>query len=182
MATKMRTGAETGSSTAADVPSLLREVARLHVRAQRELLACESASATQCTILTELGRAEPMTLAELTRRLRLDKSWTSRAVDQLADEGLVEKVGGDVDRRTVALSLTRSGAARLRRLESMLNGHVARVIARTPRAERVALARALRFLHAAYIAELTTPEDAEGEESAWGGRVRSASPVPRWRR
>ena len=49
-------------------PALLREVARLHVRAQRATLACEGASGTACTILTELGRAPSMTLAQLARR------------------------------------------------------------------------------------------------------------------
>lgn len=155
-----------------DSPALLREVARLHVRAQRNLLACASASATQCTILTELGRAEPATLGELTRRLRLDKSWTSRAVDQLVEEGLVQKVVGG-DRRTVALSLTRSGAARHRRLETMLNDQVARVIERIPRAERAGVARALRLLHGAYVAELSEPDAGEPEdtgEAAWASR------------
>jgi len=156
----------------ADSPALLRAVARLHVRAQRALLVRESASTTQCTILTELGRAEPTTLADLSRRLRLDKGWTSRAVDQLVDEGLVHKAVSHTDRRTVELSLTRSGAARHRRLEAMLNGQVARVIERIPRSERAGVARALRLLHAAYVAELSDPESAEpaeGEE-AWANR------------
>jgi DNA-binding MarR family transcriptional regulator len=133
---------------------LLRAVARLHVRAQRATLAFADASATQCTILTELGRAPSMTLAELSRRLRLDKGWTSRAIEQLVQDGLVAKVGSDVDRRVVALSLTRAGAAEHRRIEGMLDGQVARVMARVPDAERDAVARALTLLHDAYLAEL----------------------------
>jgi DNA-binding MarR family transcriptional regulator len=141
---------------AADEPArLLREVARLHVRAQRATLACAGASATQCTILTELGRAPSMTLAELSRRLRLDKGWTSRAVEQLAQDGLVDKAGSDTDRRVVALSLTRAGAARHRRIDETLDAQVERVIARVPDAERPAVARALALLHDAYRAELT---------------------------
>jgi DNA-binding MarR family transcriptional regulator len=169
----MATNTAPGSSRAPDAPALLREVARLHVRAQRELLARENASATQCTILTELGRAEPATLAEMARRLRLDKSWTSRAIDQLVDEGLVDKAASDGDRRTIALSLTRSGAARHRRIEAMLNDQVGRVIERIPRSERAGVAQALRLLHSAYVAELSGPESAEpasGEEAAWASR------------
>jgi DNA-binding MarR family transcriptional regulator len=131
---------------------LLREVARLHVRAQRRALACTGAGATQCTILTELGRAPSMTLAELSRRLRLDKGWTSRAVEQLVQEGLVAKAGSDDDRRAVALSLTRAGVAQHERLEAALDAHVAGVIARVPAAERAAVRRALRLLHDAYVA------------------------------
>lgn len=141
-------------STNDAAPALLREVARLHVRAQRATLASHSASVTQCTILTELGRAQPMTLAELARRLRLDKSWTSRAIDQLAQDGLVEKASDAADRRTVALSLTRAGEAHHRRLEALLNDQVGRVVARVPRAERACVARALRLLRESYVAEL----------------------------
>src|SRR5687767_11617471 len=111
-AARRRTGAPDAAAR------LLREVARLHVRAQRRALACTGAGTTQCTILTELGRAPSTTLAELSRRLRLDKGWTSRAVEQLAREGFVAKAGNDEDRRVVALSLTRAGAAQHARLEA----------------------------------------------------------------
>lgn len=102
-------------------PALLRELARVHVRAQRATLARHAASGTACTILTELGREASMTLAELARRLRLDKGWTSRAVDRLVGEGLVDKAAGERDRRTIELSLTRAGRAEHRRLEDMLD-------------------------------------------------------------
>ena len=141
-------------------PALLREVARLHVRAQRATLACDGASTTTCTILTELGREPSMTLARLARRLRLDKGWTSRAVDQLVDRGLVEKVGSDSDRRTIEISLTRAGQAEHRRLERILNGQVTRVIGRIPSAQRSAVERALALLHEAYLDELSADEAA----------------------
>ena len=142
-----------------DAPGLLREVARLHVRAQRATLARDGASATTCTILTELGRAPSMTLAELARRLRLDKGWTSRAIDQLVASGLVAKAGGAGDRRTIALSLTRAGQAEHRRIEGLLNEQVTRVVGRVPAAQAAVLERALVALHDAYLAELA--EDAK---------------------
>src|SRR5215213_6742158 len=135
-------------------PELLREVARLHVRAQRATLACDGASTTTCTILTELGRAASMTLAQLARRLRLDKGWTSRAVDQLVDARLVAKAAGDGDRRTIAIPLTRAGLAEHRRIERLLNDQVARVVGRVPAAQRATVMRALAALHDAYLAEL----------------------------
>ena len=154
-------------ATDPDTAALLREVARLHVRAQRTTLACDGASATACTILTELGREPSMTLAQLARRLRLDKSWTSRAVDQLVESGLVAKAAGDGDRRTIALSLTRAGRAEHRRMEVLLNDQVARVIARVPMAQRPAVSRALMVLHDAYQLELAdTGSVAEGATCA----------------
>ena len=138
----------------AHAPQLLREVARLHVRAQREALACDGARVTECTILTELGRASAVTLAALARRLRIDKGWTSRAIDQLLEEGLVEKTPDTSDRRTFTISLTLAGQERHCRLEATLNDQVARIIERVPRGERPGLRRALRALHKAYLAEL----------------------------
>jgi DNA-binding MarR family transcriptional regulator len=154
MATTTSPRHSTRTAASTDPASLLRAVARLHVRAQRATLACHSASVTQCTILTELGAAQPMTLAELARRLRLDKGWTSRAVDQLVQDGLVEKAPGREDRRTIALSLTAAGEAHHRRLETLLNAQVARVIGRVPERDRAGVARALRLLHDAYESEV----------------------------
>lgn len=167
MATKGKTRVDGPASEDArdDSPSMLRQLARLHVRAQRATLACDGVSLTQCTILTELGRAPSMTLAQLAHRLRLDKGWTSRAIDQLVGDGAVAKRVGEGDRRTIALSLTRTGRAQHERLESLLNDHVARVIARVPRSERNVVRRALGLLHAAYVAEYP--------ESALNGDVRA---------
>lgn len=144
--------------------TILREVARLHVRAQRATLACDGASVTACTILTELGLAPSMTLAQLARRLKLDKSWTSRAVDQLVGSGLVAKDAGDGDRRTIALSLTTAGRAEHRRIDGLLNDQVARVIGRVPVAQRPSVVQALSALHDAYVAELA--DDAGVRERA----------------
>jgi len=160
MTTNVRTG------PLRDPPALLREVARLHVRAQRAALAGDGATATACTILTELGRGPSVTLAQLARRLRLDKSWTSRAVDQLVGDGLVTKAEGAGDRRTVALSLTRAGRAQHDRIERLLNDQVARVIERVPPAQRATVARALVALHEAYVAELAADGATDAAASA----------------
>lgn len=149
MTTKLR-------ASVPDAPALLREVARLHVRAQRTTLACDGASGTVCTILTELGRAPSLTLAQLSRRLRLDKGWTSRAVDQLVADGLITKVAGDTDRRTISLSLTRAGRAEHARIERILNDQVSRVVRRVPSAQLPAVRRVLEALHEAYLAELAS--------------------------
>jgi DNA-binding MarR family transcriptional regulator len=140
----------------AEAPALLRDLARLHVRAQRAALAGDDTRNTACIILTELGRSPATTLAELARRLRLDKGWTSRAVDQLAAAGLVEKVPSPSDRRTFAVSLSRTGRIERKRLDLVLDAQVARVIDRVPADRRESVARALRLLHDAYVAELAS--------------------------
>jgi len=87
--------------------ALLREVGRLHTHLQRASVACcAGTTVTQCTVLTELGRSGPIPLATLARRIGFDKSWTSRAVEHLVQDGLVEKVPSQTDHRMVRLSLT----------------------------------------------------------------------------
>jgi DNA-binding MarR family transcriptional regulator len=143
----------------ADTAATLREIARLHVRAQRRLLAEEDGRSTTCTILTELGRAPSMTLAELSARLRIDKGWVSRAVERLFEDGLVRKKIGTTDRRTVMLSLTASGQREHGRLESLLDGQVRRIIGRIAPAERATVSRVLQQLLASYGSELEEQDE-----------------------
>lgn len=114
--------------------ALLREVARLHTHLQRLCVpCCEGTTVTQCTVLTELSRGGSMTLAHLSRRIGLDKSWTSRAVEQLVQERLVEKAPGGEDRRTVQLSLSGTGVARVQALDQTLNALAEQALERIPR-------------------------------------------------
>src|SRR5258707_1458285 len=97
--------------------ALLREVARLHVQLQREDVSrCDSTTSTQCLILTELGRHGELTLADLGRRVGLDKGWMSRTVDGLAADGLVHKMPSETDRSTIHVGLTPTGEDRSYRL------------------------------------------------------------------
>lgn len=115
------------------IGSVLREVARLHGRLQREQVdCCRGTTFAQCTVLTELDRSGPVPLAELSRRLDLDKGWISRTVEQLAEDGLVEKVQSETDRRMVSISLSSAGEQRVHELNQTLNAQAEQVIERIP--------------------------------------------------
>lgn len=112
---------------------LLREVARLHTHLQRaNVTCCASNMVMQCTVLTELGHSGSVPLAEFSRRIGFDKSWTSRAVEHLVRAGLIEKVPCQTDHRMVRLSLTAVGERRLRDLNRTLNGLSEYVMKRIP--------------------------------------------------
>lgn len=147
--------------------ALLREVARLHTQLQRNCVAsCGGTTTTQCTVLTELGRSGPVTLAELSRRIGFDKSWTSRAVENLVQEGLVEKVTNTQDRRTVRLSLTPLGQARLADLNQTLNALANRTFEYIPGEQHRSVRSALEFLQQALLTlaqETWVPGLEEGE-------------------
>jgi len=127
--------------------ALLREVARLHTQLQRNCVAyCGGTTTTQCTVLTELGRSGPVILAALSRRIGFDKSWTSRAVENLVQEGLVEKVPSTQDRRTVRLSLSSAGEARLADLNQTLNALADRTFEHIPGEQHDSVRVALELL------------------------------------
>lgn len=142
--------------------ALLRDVARLHAHLQRLCVSyCAGTTVTQCTVLTELSRGGLLTLAELSRRIGLDKSWTSRAVEQLVQEGLVEKVPGGEDRRTVQLSLSRAGVTRVQALDQTLNALAEQALERIPVEHHTSIHSGLVFLQQA-LSELTREAAEEG--------------------
>lgn len=149
--------------------ALLREVARLHTQLQRSCVAyCCDTTVTQCTVLTELGRSGPVTLAELSRHVGFDKSWTSRAVENLVQEGLVEKVPSQTDRRTIQLSLSALGEVRLRQLNQTLNSLADQAMERIPDSEHANVHRALEWLQEALL-DLTEDIQLPPALAAYGG-------------
>jgi DNA-binding MarR family transcriptional regulator len=145
--------------------ALLREVARSHVHLQRTCVAyCGGTTTTQCTVLTELGRSGPVTLAGLARRIGFDKSWTSRAVEQLVQEGLVEKASSQHDRRTVQLSLSPAGEARLADLNGTLNALADQAFEYIPAEQHATVRSSLELLQQALLtltARTTAREEGE---------------------
>jgi DNA-binding MarR family transcriptional regulator len=104
-------------------------------------------------VLTALGRSGPVPLAELSRRIGFDKSWTSRAVEHLVQEGLIEKVPHASDHRMVRLSLSPTGMQRLAELNMTLNRFSEQVMEHIPVEAHVEVHRALGLLLAALQAE-----------------------------
>lgn len=135
---------------------VLREIVRLHAQIQRTQVAiCCDASSVQCHILTELDLNGTMTMAELVKRLSVDKGWVSRTVESMAQEGLLAKASNPEDRRTLLLSLTPAGRAKAAEVHLTLNSQASRVFLRIPLTERPAVLGALALLHEALRAELT---------------------------
>ena len=130
--------------------ALLHDVARLHTHLQRlRVSCCEGTTVTQCTVLTELSRDSPMTLAQLSRRIGLDKSWTSRAVEQLTKARLIEKVSGGEDRRTVQLSLSNAGVTRVQTLDQTLKELTDQALERIPPEQHTSIHQGLALLQQA---------------------------------
>jgi len=125
---------------------LLREVARLYTRAQRVAADCCGTTNTQCHILTELGRSGPQPMAELGQRVRLEKSWVSRALESLVKQGLVAKNDHPHDARSWIVSLTAAGRRRVDRLNDTLDAHATQLFARLSTGDRSNATESLRLI------------------------------------
>ncbi len=137
----------------ADLGFLLREITRLHAALQRATVDCCRVTPTECLVLTELGRSGSQSLADLTRRLEVDKGWLSRVVEGMVSDGLVAKQENPDDRRAILVSLTDAGDGRCCQINDDLDDLSSRVMGRIPAAERASVERALELLHAALLEE-----------------------------
>jgi DNA-binding MarR family transcriptional regulator len=85
------------------------DLVRVYQFRDRDCICCHDISVTQCHALEALVEHGPMRLSELTEKLYLDKSTTSRVVRTLVKKGYVEQHEDASDRRATALSATRAG-------------------------------------------------------------------------
>lgn len=141
-----------------DGASLLREVTRLYVRAQRETVACCGPHSTaRCHVLGELARSGPLRLTQLASRLDADKSWTSRTVAAMVAEGLLACAGAEGDGRAVNVELTRAGLARWMKMDAALRRHAEKALERLPARDRRAVHRGLALLRKALELDGSAP-------------------------
>lgn len=82
---------------------------RVYQFRDRDRICCHDISVTQCHTLEMLVEHGPMRLNDLTVRLFLDKSTTSRVVRTLVKKGYVAQRADPSDGRATALRATRAG-------------------------------------------------------------------------
>jgi DNA-binding MarR family transcriptional regulator len=113
---------------------------------QTERTPCgEPISVSQAHALTELA-AQPLTQAELARRLRLDRSVVSRLADTLSERGWLERARHPQDQRAVQLVLTERGGRAAERLAGARRARLATLLDGVPEDERDNVLRALELL------------------------------------
>ena len=108
--------------------------------------SCCGLTLSQCHALVEIGQASPLSLSDLSQRLGIDKSTTSRVVDTLVVGGMVERVPQPEDRRSVVLSLTTTGKENLSRIEGEMDRLFGIVLASIPVEKRAQVLETLTLL------------------------------------
>lgn len=87
----------------------LADLVRVYQFRDRDRICCHDISVTQCHALETLVEHGPLRLGDLTQRLFLDKSTTSRVVRTLVKKGYVEQHADATDGRATALRATPAG-------------------------------------------------------------------------
>ncbi|MEI5519858.1 MarR family transcriptional regulator [Streptomyces brasiliscabiei] len=132
----------------ADDPAVLQEALAGFVRAfglhQPESTPCgRPIPVSEAHALGELAQEGALRQAELTRRLRLQKSTVSRLVTQLSTRGWVERAAAPEDGRGVVLRLTTAGREAARNLAEARRERFSRLLASIPAHERAGVLHAL---------------------------------------
>jgi DNA-binding MarR family transcriptional regulator len=125
-------------------PSWLISQAAMHVhRLLTDGLATSGSRSYHYRLLAALEEFGPSSQAQLGRHTRMDRSDIVAALNDLAARGLVQRSPDPADRRRNVVSITPAGVAHLDRLEELLAGVQAELLAPLSPAERAELARLL---------------------------------------
>jgi DNA-binding MarR family transcriptional regulator len=120
--------------------------------------ACCCISMAQCHALVEIGRAKSISLNELSKKLNVDNSTTSRAVNKLVIGNLVKRDIDPNDRRYVTIALTEHGEEVFLNIESDKNTYFKQVYDSIPESKREQVVESLRILIEAITANQTNEE------------------------
>ena len=104
---------------------------------------CCGVSTAQCFILVEIGRKPGISVKELAEILRIDKSGVSRSVEELVQNGFVERNPSKEDRRYVVLHLLPKGQERFEKIENDMYLKFKEVLEQIPEEKREQVIEAL---------------------------------------
>ena len=130
---------------AVELPARLRlAIARMARRMRQE--AGDDLSPSMTAALATIERHGPLTPSRLAELERIKRPTATRVLRRLEEEGLIERVADPSDGRSAVVSITRPGAALLKKLRSRKNAYLARRLRELPEEDVEALERAAEVL------------------------------------
>ncbi|XVE34001.1 MarR family winged helix-turn-helix transcriptional regulator [Wukongibacter baidiensis] len=128
----------------------LRELIRILVRnlgiLEKDGASCCGITIAQCHALVEIGRACKITLNDLASILTLDKSTTSRTINNLVNQGLVERETDESDRRYVKIQLTEQGNEVFVTIEKNMDQYYSNIFKSLPKDKESQVLESLNLL------------------------------------
>ena len=112
----------------ADQLSSFRQDLRLFTRWIDKInkLSCHlDINVAQCHVIMELGDRPSITVNELARQMRLDKSTISRQVENIVSSKIATRIPGKKDRRKVEISLDQKGLNLYKRINKEMDQNFA---------------------------------------------------------
>src|SRR5271157_6023053 len=128
-----------------DVLSLVSELCQVVRFCRQDAIFCEDVTFTQFVILDEVAKKEMLKMLELHQILAVDKSTTTRLVNPLIRQGLIERKICDHDSRAVNLRLTPGGRKVHRKVWLCLEGFVGAIDGQIPKKRRKLVYEAVKL-------------------------------------
>jgi len=123
---------------------------------------CCGVTLAQCHTLIELKAAE-LSLTRLAAALGLDSSTLSRTVDGLVRAGLVERAEDASDRRSLRLTLTPAGRAKVALIDANCNRYYLELLSGMSERDQRSVVRAVGLLAERMRSLRTTPSCSKAE-------------------
>ena len=115
-----------------DVLSLVSELCQVVRFCRQDATFCQDVTFTQFLILDEIAKKGELKMLDLHQILAVDKSTTTRLVNPLVRQGLIERRISDHDSRAVNLRLTPAGRKVHKKVWLCLEGFVGAIEGRIP--------------------------------------------------
>ena len=128
-----------------DILSLVSDLCQVVRFCRQDSTFCEDVTFTQFLILDEVAKKERLKMLELHRILAVDKSTTTRLVNPLVKQGLIERKISDHDSRAVNLRLTPAGRKVHRKVWLCLEGFVGAIEEQIPNKKKKSVYEAVKL-------------------------------------
>ncbi|MGH2837257.1 MAG: MarR family winged helix-turn-helix transcriptional regulator [Thermoleophilaceae bacterium] len=136
---------QTKTPDAVELPARLRlAIARMARRMRQE--AGDELSPSMMAALATIENRGPLTPSELAEFERIKRPTATRVLRRLEEDGLIVRTADPSDGRSAVVSVTRDGAALLKKLRSRKNAYLARRLRELPDEDVEALERAAEVL------------------------------------
>jgi DNA-binding MarR family transcriptional regulator len=168
--------AETVRHLAERFLGVFSELARAYQFRDRDQVACQGLSISQCYALETIAGEGPLAMRELAARLNLDTSTITRIVDQLVSQRLAMRVSDANDRRVCRVRVSAKGRQAVSRIRDALLEEYEAILRDTPRESRQAVVDAMSRLLAAFQARQRSGGVGGGGGACAASASRSARP------
>ena len=104
---------------------------------------------SECFLIVEIGRQPGICIKDLAQILKLYKRGVSRSVEELVKKGYILRQPSEKDRRSVVLTLTKSGEERYNKIEADMYTEFKKVFSKIKKSDQDKVLEALRIYNEA---------------------------------